>query len=361
LIKATPKDTFCFSPVSLDRYRLGLTYPFSYFMRPAKGQRQQRHHLLQPLRISQPRLLQAESSFLKTPEQCLDLPPPGVLFYSVLGRFGACHDQVFSTSKLHPRYVQVLPYGPPHPFKLNGFTYSIPRKQPRGSHHLPARVADERVGSHSYPKINPVVCQITDPFLGDKLSISAQKVNRSEAKQAVKLTQQSYALKVVRASSLIEQGPHQRESNPLVADAEREDVDRCGGQAPICAIKTYDPGSRQSDQLHDEPSDRSVADVEATQESLDAFVAGIHSSRAAESCGNLSEVDGPDLDQSDEELSQEVDAGLVPGYIKHKRSLKRANVGHCAISFQEHLVMIFLRIAARWPLCIFKELFLSCT
>ena len=99
---------FCFPSVSPHRYRLLLAYPLSYFVRPAKCQRQKRHHLLQPFCRSQPRLLKAESSTLKTSEQRLDLPSPRIIFYSTPALLAACHDQVLSSLKLHPCYVQML-------------------------------------------------------------------------------------------------------------------------------------------------------------------------------------------------------------------------------------------------------------
>jgi hypothetical protein len=361
MIKTTPKYTFSFSPMLLHRYWLRLTYPLSYFMRPAKRHRQKRHHLLQPLCLSQPRLLQAESSFLKTSEQSLDLPTPGVFFYSPPCRLSTCHYQVFSSSKLHPGDVKPLPDDTPPPFKLNRLAYSASGKQACGSHHLPSLVADYSIGSQTYAKIYTILFEVSEQLLANKLSISAQKVNRVKAEESVKFAQQSPPLGVIRAASLFKQNPKQRESNALVADAKREYVDRRRGEAPIGAINTQHPGGGLAQELNYKASNAAVADVKATQETLDTFVAGISRSRATESRSNLSEVDGPDLDESDEELSQEVDTSFVPGYIISKRSLKRANVGHCAISFQEHLEMNLIRIAARWPLCIFKELFLSCT
>src|ERR1044072_721853 len=361
MIQTMPKQTFSLSPMLLDLYRLALTYPLSHFMRPAKGQRQNRYHLLQPLCLAQPRLLKAESSLLKTSEQGLDLPSPGVILYCLMSRLAARHDQVLSTFKLHPRYVKALPDHSTLPFQLYGLTDSISRKQSCCPHHLPSLVAYQRVCSKAYAKIYMILFHISEQLLTDKLSICAQKVNRIKAKQAIKLTQQSKTFGVVRAAALIKHYPQQREGRAFVADAEREDVDRRRSQAPIGAINTDDPGGRQPDQLNNKASDARITDVKATQETLDAFVAGIGGSRATESRSNLSEVNGTDLYQGNEELSQEVDTGFVPSYIKRKSSLKRANRGHCAVSFREHLEMILIRITPRWPLCIFKELFLSCT
>jgi hypothetical protein len=136
MIKTTPKYTFCFSPMLLDRQRLVLTYPLSYFMRPAERQRQKRHHLLQSFCLSQPRLLQAESALLKASEQRLDLPSPRVIFYSLRRLLAACHDQVLSTFKSHPCYVQMLTDHSTRLFKLNSFPYPASRKQPRGLANL---------------------------------------------------------------------------------------------------------------------------------------------------------------------------------------------------------------------------------
>jgi len=361
MIEPISKNTFCSSTVTLYRQRLLLAQPFAYHMRPTKRQRHQSYQLLQSLWLDNMRLFHTKASTFQTSKQRLDLPSPRVIFYSSHALLAACHDQVLSTLKLHPCYVQMLTDHSTRLFKLNGLAYPASRKQPRGSHHLPSPVAYQGICSQSYAKIYMVLFQMSEQLLTDKLAISAQKVNRVEAEESVELIQQSQPLSVIRASALFEHYPHQREGHAFVADAERENVDWCRSQAPIRSIKADDPGGRQPDQLNNEASDQGEVYVKATQEALDAFVAGIRCSRTTENRGNLSEVDGSDSDQGDEELSQEVDAGFVPSYIRSKRSLKRANVGHCAISFQEHLEVDLIRIAARWPLCIFKELFLSCT
>jgi hypothetical protein len=54
---------------------------------------------------------------------------------------------------------------------------------------------------------------------------------------------------------------------------------------------------------------------------------------------NLGEVDRSNLNQSNEELRKEVDAGFVPSYIFSKGSLKRANRGHRAFSSQVDTVL----------------------
>src|ERR1044071_2762685 len=173
MIKTTPKYTFGFSSMSLHLKRLVLAYPLSYFMCPAKSQRQNRYHLLQPLCLAQPGLLKAEASLLKTSEQCLDLPSPRIIFYSSMSHLAACHDQILSTFKLHPRYVQTLPDHSPRPFKLNRLAYPASRKQACGSRHLPVAVSDDGVGSQTDAKINLVLFQISEQLLTDELAISA--------------------------------------------------------------------------------------------------------------------------------------------------------------------------------------------
>ena len=64
-------------------------------------------------------------------------------------------------------------------------------------------------------------------------------------------------------------------------------------------------------------------------------VAGSRLRSPGESVRHLNEVYGLDLDERDQELGQEVDAGFVPSYIIGKRSLQKANVGHCDVSFQD--------------------------
>jgi hypothetical protein len=68
---------------------------------------------------------------------------------------------------------------------------------------------------------------------------------------------------------------------------------------------------------------------------LHPFVVGSGLRWPRESKSYLNEINSLDLDERYKELSQEVDAGFVPSYIIGKRSLQKANVGHCDVSFQD--------------------------
>src|SRR5829696_2105423 len=154
MIKTIPKDTSCQPPMRFDLQGLMLYQPLSNHMRPTKGQCQKRNQFLQPVRISNMRLLQTKSSTLHTPKQRLYLPSSGILCYSLLSRPRTGHYQVLSCSKLHPADMKRQAQDPASAFKYHWLTNAVTRKQAAGSNRLPTPIRDLRIGSQSYAKIN---------------------------------------------------------------------------------------------------------------------------------------------------------------------------------------------------------------
>jgi hypothetical protein len=71
---------------------------------------------------------------------------------------------------------------------------------------------------------------------------------------------------------------------------------------------------------------------------------------------DLHQADGLDLNESNDELRQEVDSSLIPSYIFPKRALQEAHVGHCALVLSRNVWrQILSRIAAQWPFMQFQR------
>jgi hypothetical protein len=335
MIIPIPEDTSCQPPMRFDLQRPMFNQPFSDYVRPAKRKRQKHYQLLQSLWRSYVRLLQRKPSRLHTSKQRLYLPSSGVIRYSSLSRLPAGNYQIFSRSKFHPADVKILSQQPACSFKRYWLADAKARKQATGRDCLPSPIGYLRISSHANAKINLFVGHVSKPLFANKFAVRAQIRDAIHAKQAIKLFQQIDAFSRVRAALLFKNAPQKRECYAFIADAERHHIKRSRAQVPIGSIKCDDPGGRQCDQLDNKESNLSVADFKQPQKALHPFVARSGLCWSAESVSHLSEVYGLDLDERDKELSQEVDAGFVPGYIIGKRSLQKANVGHCVLSFQD--------------------------
>jgi hypothetical protein len=220
-------------------------------------------------------------------------------------------------------------------FKHYWLTNAEAVEQPTGSDRLPSPIGYLRIGSHSDAKINAFSRKVSKPPLADKLPVCAQIRDRCEAKQPIKLLQKIDTLSRVGAPLLLKDSPQKRECCASIADAKRHDVERRRTQIPIRAIKSDDPGRWQSNKFDYKHSNSRIADFKQPQESLHSLVVGSGLRSTGKSVCHLNEVDCLDLNQRNQELGQEVDTSFVPSYIISKRSLQKANVGHCASSFQD--------------------------
>jgi len=335
MIKTIPKDTSCQTPMRFDLQRPVLIQPFANYVRPAKRKRQKQNHLLQSLRRSYMSLLQTKTTALHTSKQRLYLPTSCVIGYASLSRFRAGYYQVFSGSKFHPADVKIQPQHPACSFKCYWLTDAKATKETTGRDCFPAPIRYQCVGSQTYAKINPFVGQVSKPLFANKLTVCAQIINSSKAKQAIKLFKQLDTFSRVGAPFLFKYAPEQRERYAFIADAKRHDIKRRRAEVPISSIKCDDPRRRQSDQFDNEESNFCIADFKQPKEALHPFVARSGLCWPGESISHLNEINILDLDEGDQELGQEVDAGFVPGYIIGKRSLQKADVGHYVLSFQD--------------------------
>jgi hypothetical protein len=126
-----------------------------------------------------------------------------------------------------------------------------------------------------------------------------------------------------------------KDGNALVNNPKHQDIQRGLAELPVAAVQSQHPRRWHTDQRHQQRSDEGIAELEEAQEALNAFVVRFGFGATRKNRGDHGEVDGANLDQSDEKLGQEVDAGFIPSYIFSKGSLKRANVGDCDLSFQD--------------------------
>src|SRR5215212_9989822 len=259
MVKTITKNTSCQPTMPFDLQRLLLNQPLANHMRPTKGQRQQRYQFLQPLRVSDVRLFQTKPPTLQTPEQRFYLPTSRILGYGCFSRSSAGNYQVFSCPKLHPANMKRQAQDPASAFKYHWLTDAVTRKQATGGDRSPTPIRYLRIGSQAYAEINPFVGQVSEPLFANKLTVRAQIINRSKAKQSIKLFQKRDALVSVRATLLFKDSPKQREGYPFVAYAKRHYIERRRAQIPIRAIKRDGPRGGQSDKLYHEESNLSIA------------------------------------------------------------------------------------------------------
>src|SRR5205085_12233976 len=106
-------------------------------------------------------------------------------------------------------------------------------------------------------------------------------------------------------------------------------------QVPIGAINRDDKGRLQPDERNNETGEFGKGQLEESQKALNPLVMRCLFSSPAHHRRELDEVDRLDLNKRHEELRQKVDSSFVPSSILGKRSLQRANVGHCASSFPD--------------------------
>src|SRR5215212_3705260 len=343
MIIAIPKDTSCQPPMRFVPQWLLLNQPFADYVRPAKCKRQKRNQFPQSLWLGKVSLFQTKPSRLHTSKQRFYLPSLGVVCYGLITRTRTSDKQELSCFEFHSADVQLQTQYSPCSFKHYFLTNAITRKQSSGSNRLPMTVSNQCIGSQSYAKINAFARQVSKPPLANKLTVSAQIRDSSKAKQAAKFFQQIDALSRVRATFLFKDSPKQWECYPLIADAKRHHIKRRVAQIPIRSIQGDGPRGGQPNQFYNKGSNFCIADFKQPKEALHPFVIGSGLRSTRESVSHLNQVYSLDLDERDEEFSQEVDAGFVPSYIIGKRSLQKANVGHCVLSFQDSFIDVLVK------------------
>src|SRR5215210_7698864 len=106
MIEPMPKDAASAPPMLLDLQGLLMGQPFANDVCPAKGKGQQRHQLLQPLRMRDVGLFQAKAATLQTRKERLDLPAPGVVRKRRQSPSWRNHNHVFARREPHPTNEQ---------------------------------------------------------------------------------------------------------------------------------------------------------------------------------------------------------------------------------------------------------------
>ena len=167
-----------------------LNQPFADYVRPAKCKRQKRNQFPQSLWLGNVGLFQTKPSRLHTSKQRLYLPSLGVLCYGPITRTRTCDNQRLSCFEFHPADVQLQTQYSPCSFKHYWLTNAKTRKQSSGSDRLPAPIGNLCIGSQAYAKINALARKVSQPDFANKLTVSAQIINSSKAKQAAKFFQQ---------------------------------------------------------------------------------------------------------------------------------------------------------------------------
>ena len=312
-----------------------LAQPLADDVRPAKGQRHQRHQLLQPLRLCHVRLLQTKAATLEAAEQGFYLPTLRIILHRCFTRYGCRDNQKLTASQSHTADIQRDSQQPPLTRQGLALPDTQMHKQSPGLPHLASRIADLGVGSQANAEIDLSLYQIGEPILADELAIRAQVGHRRKAKEPIELFQKCNPFRRRRAAFLLQDHPQQWESDALMNKAECQDVQGRLAEVPIGAIYRDDPRRLSVGQLGDKAGNGCIAKIKAAEKALDALVMRIGFGPPGEGAGDLCEVNRLNLDEGNEELRQEVDARLIPSYIRGKRPLKRADVGHRAGSFQD--------------------------
>jgi hypothetical protein len=330
-----PKDALRLSAMPFNSQRFLPHQPFAHYVRPTKSQRQQRQQFLQSFWVGNLSLFQTKPATLQTPKQRLNLPTSRVVGYGRITNMRGSYNQVLASAQPHPADIKLNAQQPANTIKRCPLTGPEMLEQAASGHRPPTPICDLRIGSHAGTGINLFRLQISEPGLTNKLSICAEIGDRSRAKQEIKLFEQIDAFLGRGASLLLKYSPRQRDCYALVNDAKCHHVKRRVAQLPIRSIRGDGPGGRQPDQFDYKESYLSVADLKEPRKSLHSFIVRSSLSAPGESTCYLNKIDGLNLDQRNQELSQEVDARFVPSYIIGKRSLQEADVGHCGVSFQD--------------------------
>src|SRR5947209_17816044 len=197
------------------------------------------------------------------------------------------------------------------------------------------RVLNQQVLFQTQAKWDALSTQKGQPIHSNKLAVCTNKFNTLPPEKPQVILHQSYTFVGIRATFLLQNSPEQRETNALKSDPQEQDIQRSLTQVPIGAINGDGKRWPQSNQRNHEASEFGEGQLEKSQEALNPHVMRRLFSSPTHHRRDLDEVDGLDLNQRDEKLSQKVDSSFIPSYILGKRSLQGAKVGHCALSFPD--------------------------
>ena len=168
----------------LDLQGLLACQPFANDVCPTKGDGQQRHQLLQPLRMGEMSLFQAKASTLQAGEERLDLPEPRVVRKRRLCLARCDHNHILTRRETQPADKQRQP--PDNLGTLNNqwLLDTLRAKQPPDGNHLAAPVCNFRVFTHLDAEVHFSRAQPREPVTAYKLPVCTKISNRPITKDA---------------------------------------------------------------------------------------------------------------------------------------------------------------------------------
>src|SRR5215210_5943177 len=325
------KKTLRQPPMFLDLDGLDACQPLARNVSPTKRHRQQSQQFLQSLPLGQMCLFQTKAPRLQAPEQVLDLPAQGIVSKYLVSVRTACDNHVFALAGAHPHQGNLFAQDLSLSRKQEAFASTLCAKQIRGPDlFVTARCCDFQILTDAQAKRYLLSQQITKPVSANKFAVCRDKRKALLTKQLQILLQEGDSLSSVGTTFLLQDRPQQRKGHAFPDQTQHQDIQRSFAQVPIGAVYRNHEGRREAKQFNDQSGDLSKRQIEESQKTLASLVMRIGFGSSAHHRRNLYQRDGLDLNESDDELRQEVDSRFIPSYILSKRSLQGANVGHCA-------------------------------
>ena len=280
----------------LEFERLLLMEPFADSMTPTEGQRQQSDQPAEPFRVSQVRLLQAKASGLERGKERFNLPPTGVLLDRIFTRRRGDQDQILTAPQVATAKVPLVA---PHPARLSDDQRLI---DPRGAEELPDR--DKLAPSVGHLKVLPqaevevdlVLSQPGEPLGADEFPVGQQASDPVFAEQVKEDFHYRDPFVGVGIPGFRQDQPDDWVGNPLVDDAEHQDIQIGLSELPVGAVQRQLPLPRKPEQLDDALGQIGVGEFKEPEEALELLVLGILLSLAGESAGDFNQVDVFDRD-----------------------------------------------------------------
>lgn len=151
--------------------------------------------------------------------------------------------------------------------------------------------------------------------------------------QALEAVEQIHPLVAVGVARFIEQGPEQGKGNTFMDDAQHQDVDVERAEGPVGAVETERPGFGDASEPHQGSGYLVRIDLKLSKETLESLMGRVLFGVVGKGSGNFREVDRADAEQGDEEQSEEVESGTVPGQVTCQGRLQSVNLFHEGAEF----------------------------
>src|SRR6266508_2239637 len=184
------------------------------------------------------------------------------------------------------------------------------------------------------------------PFASDEFAIAQSTRDVLRAEQIKEDFYHRRPFAGVGIARFGQDSPNNWNPDAAINDRKHQDVEVNGADFPVCPIQCQSVRPRNAKQLHDKQREFGIRHLEFAQKALEPFVVRFLFGMAGEGGGQNRKIDCPHGIESQEKSGYKFDAGFVPRLIVKQRSLKRADVGHRAISFQFSSTESLI---ARWP------------